>query len=126
MFRTVPLSIIRRFSLYTQQWYMSYRYGDSLLAFIIRIYHEARSPECQIQFFQDVTQSHRVNSSKGNMIFQNTGKHSTNNTASHPGRHASPSKPMQKYCISQESISSEGCTWLTTLPPGCPDRAPLC
>jgi len=24
MFRTVPLSIIRRFSLYTQQWYMSY------------------------------------------------------------------------------------------------------
>jgi len=26
MFRTVPLSIIRRFSLYTQQWYMSYRF----------------------------------------------------------------------------------------------------
>ena len=25
MFRTVPLSIIRSFSLYTQQWYMSYR-----------------------------------------------------------------------------------------------------
>jgi hypothetical protein len=24
MFRTVPLSIISRFSLYTQQWYMSY------------------------------------------------------------------------------------------------------
>ena len=32
MFRTVPLSIIRRFSLYTQQWYMSYRFADSLLA----------------------------------------------------------------------------------------------
>jgi len=31
MFRTVPLSIIRSFSLYTQQWYMSYRYVDSLL-----------------------------------------------------------------------------------------------
>jgi len=29
MFRTVPLSIIRRFSLYTQQWYMLYRYADS-------------------------------------------------------------------------------------------------
>jgi len=28
MFRTVPLSIVRSFSLYTQQWYMSY----SLLA----------------------------------------------------------------------------------------------
>jgi len=30
MFRTVPLSIITSFSLYTQQWYMSYRFGDSL------------------------------------------------------------------------------------------------
>jgi len=28
MFRTVPLSIIRSFALYTQQWYMSYRFGD--------------------------------------------------------------------------------------------------
>jgi len=32
MFRTVSLSIIRSFSLYTQQWYMSYRYADSLRA----------------------------------------------------------------------------------------------
>jgi hypothetical protein len=32
MFQTVPLSIIRRFSLYTQQWYMSYRFADSLRA----------------------------------------------------------------------------------------------
>ena len=32
MFRTVPLSIIRSFSLYTQQWYMSYRIVDSLRA----------------------------------------------------------------------------------------------
>jgi len=29
IFRTVLLSIIRRFSLYTQQWYMSYRFVDS-------------------------------------------------------------------------------------------------
>ena len=29
MFRTVPLSIIRSFSLYTQQWYMSYSFADS-------------------------------------------------------------------------------------------------
>jgi len=29
MFRTVPLSIIRSFSLYTQQPYMSYRFADS-------------------------------------------------------------------------------------------------
>jgi len=28
MFRTVPLSIIRSFSLYTQQWYMSRRFAD--------------------------------------------------------------------------------------------------
>jgi len=32
MFRKVPLSIIRSFSLYTQQWYMSYRFADSLRA----------------------------------------------------------------------------------------------
>jgi len=30
MFRTVPQPIIRSFSLYTQQWYMSYRFTDSL------------------------------------------------------------------------------------------------
>jgi len=30
MFRTVTLSIIRSFSLYTQQWYTSYRSADSL------------------------------------------------------------------------------------------------
>ena len=32
MFRTVPLSIIRSFSLYTQQWYISYRFTNSLRA----------------------------------------------------------------------------------------------
>jgi len=32
MFRTVPFSIIRSFSLYTHQWYMSYRFADSLRA----------------------------------------------------------------------------------------------
>jgi len=32
MFRTVPLLIISSFSLYTQQWYMSYRFADSLWA----------------------------------------------------------------------------------------------
>jgi len=30
MFRTVPLSIITSFSLYTQQWYMSYRFARKL------------------------------------------------------------------------------------------------
>jgi hypothetical protein len=32
MFQTVSLSIIRSFSLYTQQWYMSYKFVDSLRA----------------------------------------------------------------------------------------------
>ena len=32
MSRTVPLSIIRSFSLYTQKWYMSYRFVGSLRA----------------------------------------------------------------------------------------------
>jgi len=39
MFRTVPLSIIRSFSLYTQQWYMSYKYccacSEKLLTMVI-------------------------------------------------------------------------------------------
>jgi hypothetical protein len=32
MFQTVPLSIIRNFSLYKQQWCMSYSFADSLRA----------------------------------------------------------------------------------------------
>jgi len=32
MFRTIPSFIIRSISLYTQQWYMSYRFADSLRA----------------------------------------------------------------------------------------------
>ena len=42
MFRAVPLSIIRSFSLSTQQWYMSYRFADSLGAcqqILYDIYH---------------------------------------------------------------------------------------
>jgi len=31
MFQSVLLSIIRSFSLYTQQWYMSYSFADSKL-----------------------------------------------------------------------------------------------
>jgi len=94
MFWTDPLSTIRSFPLYTQQWYMSYRFADSLqrvnlydiylllcvqwkapddgqrncpkhvefysknkfeklvhlVGFIIRIYHNAWSPERQIWF----------------------------------------------------------------------------
>ena len=37
MFRTVLLSIIRSFSLYTQQWYTTFRFADSLRA-ISQIY----------------------------------------------------------------------------------------
>jgi len=32
MFRIVSLSMIRSFSLYTQQWFMSYRFAESLRA----------------------------------------------------------------------------------------------
>ena len=42
MFRTVPLSIIRSFSLYIQQWYMLYKFADSceqLSAYQYNIYH---------------------------------------------------------------------------------------
>ena len=34
MFRTLPLSIIRSFPLYTQQWYMSYKLADSFQAWV--------------------------------------------------------------------------------------------
>jgi len=33
-FRTVPLSIIRSFSLYTKQWHMSYRIADIYHCFV--------------------------------------------------------------------------------------------
>ena len=40
MFRTFLLSIISRFSLYTQQWYMSYRFADNKLSEnLYDIYH---------------------------------------------------------------------------------------
>ena len=39
MFRTVPLSIIRSFSLYTQQWYMPYRFARKLSANLYDIHH---------------------------------------------------------------------------------------
>jgi hypothetical protein len=45
MFRTVPLSIIRSYSLYTQQWYMSYRFVDSFSAYFI-------TPYCRDDFVQ--------------------------------------------------------------------------
>ena len=32
MLRTIPVSIMRSFSLYIQHWYMSYRFADSLQA----------------------------------------------------------------------------------------------
>jgi hypothetical protein len=39
MFRRVPLSINRSFSLYTQQWYMSYRFADSSRAVSKPVWH---------------------------------------------------------------------------------------
>jgi len=40
MFRTVPLPIMNSFSLYAQQWYMSYRFADrKLSANLYDIYH---------------------------------------------------------------------------------------
>ena len=36
-FRTVPLSIIRSFSLYTQQWYLSYRFAESCMTYTIAV-----------------------------------------------------------------------------------------
>jgi len=43
MFWTVPLSIIDSFSLYTQQWYMSYRFAScqqTCMTYTIVVYSE--------------------------------------------------------------------------------------
>jgi len=39
MFRTVPLSTVRNFSLYTQQWYMACRFAESLQVVSIPVWH---------------------------------------------------------------------------------------
>jgi len=39
MFRTVSQPIIRSFSLYTQHWYMSYRFADTLRAVCKPVWH---------------------------------------------------------------------------------------
>jgi hypothetical protein len=39
MFRTVPLSIIRSFPLYNQQWYTSYQFVDNLQADSKHVWH---------------------------------------------------------------------------------------
>ena len=51
MFWTVPLSIIRSFSLYTQQWYMLYSFADSLRA---GAYAPARKLSMKIYMFWTV------------------------------------------------------------------------
>ena len=67
MFRRVPLSIIRSFSLYTQKWYMSHRFADSLRAnqldaltfkfiFGIKLYMFQTVPLCIIRSFSLYTQ----------------------------------------------------------------------
>ena len=40
MFRTVPLSISRSFSLYTQQWFMSHSFADSWQAVSKTVWHK--------------------------------------------------------------------------------------
>jgi len=53
MFRTVPLSTTRSFSLYRQQWYMSYRSADSLLSanlYDIYIWTEELPETCRVLF----------------------------------------------------------------------------
>jgi len=88
MLRAVPLSIIWSFSLYTQQWYTSYRFVDSLRAgscsqaerlvhlvgFIIITFHYARSPERQTTVFVVC----RVNAVLNGRCFQQNACHHQN------------------------------------------------
>jgi len=50
MFRSVPLSIIRSFSLYTQQWYISYRFAVSFAKYCLEV-QEAQSEMKSIRPF---------------------------------------------------------------------------
>jgi hypothetical protein len=47
-FRSVPLSTIRSFSLYTQQWYMSYRFADSRPQICMTYYACFRFVQCVV------------------------------------------------------------------------------
>ena len=47
MFRTVPLSIIRSFALYTDEWYMSYRFADSCQQTPVGQYGVYCKPHCR-------------------------------------------------------------------------------
>ena len=59
MFRTVPPSIIRSFSLYTQQWYMSYRFGESCqktcMTYTIAVCHPSDYCSYILAWFLEVT-----------------------------------------------------------------------
>jgi len=58
MFRTVPLSIISSFSLYTQQWYMSYSLQKTCMTYTIAVctvkncwwWTEELSETCRVLF----------------------------------------------------------------------------
>jgi len=51
MFRTVPLSIIKSFSLYTQQWYMSYRFADCCEQLSANLYDIRTIAVCTLKNF---------------------------------------------------------------------------
>ena len=61
MFRTVPLSIIRSFSLYAQQWCMSYMFADSLWAGF-RIELQFHPEACNTDTTQ--TQPHQISNTQ--------------------------------------------------------------
>ena len=54
MFRTVPLSIVRSFSLYTQQWYKIYRFSDSYLccSFLFVLFYVLFVCKCVLYYCQ--------------------------------------------------------------------------
>ena len=56
MFWTVPLSIIRSFSLYTQQWYMSYRFADIIVCRVKNSWWwaEELSKTCKVLFQENI------------------------------------------------------------------------
>ena len=78
MFQIVPLSIIRSFSLYTQQWFMSYSFADSLRA------GSGWNLEINLSGWFYYKKSLRSVHSKGTVILQSNGNYSPNDGMSRP------------------------------------------
>ena len=70
MFRTIPLAIIRSFSLYTQQWYMSYRFASKPVWHISVLQAEACNTDTTPTQPHRNSNTHRTKNNTTNVVIQ--------------------------------------------------------